>query len=65
MAEVVYVPVTQDMTEERLLEFQRHLDQSATDHNWNGCFVVMRCRPAKSWCCGADLAPATRAKEAG
>jgi hypothetical protein len=53
MAEVAYVPVTQEMTEERLREFQGSLDTAAKAHGWDGCFVVMRCRPA------AALPPAT------
>lgn len=63
MAEVVYVPVVQEMTEERLREFQSFLDQAAKDHGWDGCFVVMRCRPARSWCCGSGSMPDMSVRE--
>lgn len=60
MAEVVYVPVIQEMDEERLREFQHFLDSAAKDHGWDGHFVVMRCRPARSWCRGTGLMSATQ-----
>lgn len=64
MAEVVYVPVVQEMTEERLRELQGALDRTGKDHGWDGVFIVMRCRPARSWCCGSVTVPAKPAREA-
>lgn len=64
MAEVVYVPVVQEMTEERLREFQAAIDRTAKDHGWDGVFIVMRCRPAKSWCCGSVSVPVKPTREA-
>ena len=46
MAEVVYVPVTTGMPEDRLRAFQGALSALAAEHGWDGHFVVMRCRPA-------------------
>ena len=47
MAEIAYVPVAQDMTEDALRAFQAALDTAAAEHHWDGFFVVMRARPAK------------------
>ena len=47
MAEIVYVPVIQDMREEDLRAFQVALDNTARENGWAGVFVVMRARPAK------------------